>query len=39
MNADQGASPPTWQSQVLPTLKQFDIRHIAYVPDAGHAPT
>lgn len=34
-------SPPDpslpWQQQILPILKGFDIRHIAYVPDAGHS--
>ncbi|WPZ35915.1 thiamine pyrophosphate-binding protein [Thalassobaculum sp. OXR-137] len=27
----------TWQDQVLPILRNFDVRHIVYVPDAGHA--
>lgn len=34
MPAVQGQS---WQDQVLPILKSFDVRHVVYVPDAGHA--
>ncbi|MEH6546959.1 MAG: hypothetical protein V7701_11045 [Sneathiella sp.] len=26
-----------WQSQIYNILKEFDVRHMAYVPDAGHA--
>lgn len=26
-----------WQHRILPLLKQFDVRHVAYVPDAGHS--
>lgn len=26
-----------WQAQVLDTLRDHDVRHIAYVPDAGHS--
>ena len=28
---------PKWQHEILPILKQFDVKHIVYVPDAGHA--
>lgn len=36
--AEAGNDPATeWQHQVLPVLKQFDVRHVAYVPDAGHS--
>jgi sulfopyruvate decarboxylase alpha subunit len=28
---------PSWQDQILPVLKEYDVRHIVYVPDAGHA--
>lgn len=34
MPAVQGHS---WQDQVLPILKSFEVRHVVYVPDAGHA--
>lgn len=27
-----------WQERILPILKDFDVRHVVYVPDAGHAP-
>jgi sulfopyruvate decarboxylase alpha subunit len=26
-----------WQASILPLLKGFDVRHVVYVPDAGHA--
>lgn len=26
-----------WQQQVFDTLKSFDVKHVVYVPDAGHA--
>jgi len=28
---------PAWQDQILPILKSFDVRHVVYVPDAGHS--
>ena len=28
---------PTWPQQIHSILKKFDVRQIAYVPDAGHA--
>ena len=31
-------SSGNWQDEVFPILKSVDIRHIVYVPDAGHAP-
>lgn len=31
------AQAPSWQDQVLPILKSFDVKHVVYVPDAGHA--
>lgn len=27
----------SWQSQIMPTLKSLGVRHVVYVPDAGHA--
>ena len=27
----------SWQEQIYPILKAADIKHVAYVPDAGHA--
>jgi len=29
--------PPDWQQQIFDTLKGFDIKHVVYVPDAGHS--
>ena len=26
-----------WQSQIYDVLKEFNVRHMAYVPDAGHS--
>jgi sulfopyruvate decarboxylase alpha subunit len=37
MNGAEAGTPPGWQDQILPILKQFDVKHVAYVPDAGHA--
>ncbi|WP_420562926.1 thiamine pyrophosphate-binding protein [Thalassobaculum sp.] len=39
MMAERGQTQPgeTWQDQVLPILRRFDVRHVVYVPDAGHA--
>jgi sulfopyruvate decarboxylase alpha subunit len=31
------AAPASWPDAVLEVLKDFDVRHVAYVPDAGHA--
>ena len=28
---------PDWQQQIFDTLKSFDVKHVVYVPDAGHA--
>lgn len=32
-----GSQAISWQHRVYPLLKAADIKHIAYVPDAGHA--
>lgn len=34
---DNDQSPPGWQDEVFPILKSVGVRHLAYVPDAGHA--
>ena len=31
------AAEPAWQSDVMRVLKQHGIRHVVYVPDAGHS--
>ncbi len=31
------SSEADWRTQVYEILKSFDVRHIAYVPDAGHS--
>lgn len=36
MSSAASTAPP-WQRQILPILKSFDVRHVVYVPDAGHA--
>ena len=33
--ADEGAAD--WKSKVYEILKEFDVKHVAYVPDAGHS--
>ena len=30
-------APPDWREDVFTVLKQAGVRHVAYVPDAGHA--
>lgn len=30
-------SPIDWKTRVYQVLKDFDIKHVAYVPDAGHS--
>jgi sulfopyruvate decarboxylase alpha subunit len=30
-------APDDWQKDVFDALKALDVRHVAYVPDAGHA--
>src|SRR6266404_5758370 len=35
----QNPSSADWQMEVFRILKSFDIRHVVYVPDAGHATT
>jgi len=37
MNRDETKTVPTWQHQILPILKQFGVKHVVYVPDAGHS--
>src|SRR5712675_3709516 len=41
MSAPEPQNPTSadWQREVFRTLKSFDIRHVVYVPDAGHATT
>lgn len=34
---DNNQSPGNWQDDVFPILKAAGIKHIAYVPDAGHS--
>ena len=29
--------PVDWQSRIYDVLKEFDVKHMAYVPDAGHS--
>jgi sulfopyruvate decarboxylase alpha subunit len=33
---ENGLMAPTWPSQIYEQLKVFDVRQVAYVPDAGH---
>jgi sulfopyruvate decarboxylase alpha subunit len=35
--ADESSPTGGWQAQILPTLKRFDVKHLVYVPDAGHS--
>jgi len=37
MNMAQGSSTTGWQAQIMPVLKEAGIRHVVYVPDAGHS--
>ena len=37
MAEPQQAEAPNWRHDVFSVLKAHDIRHIVYVPDAGHA--
>ena len=37
MTPREAATAPDWQQQILPILKQFDVKHLVYVPDAGHS--
>jgi sulfopyruvate decarboxylase alpha subunit len=36
-SAGTGAGEPDWPAQVFALLKAAKVRHVAYVPDAGHA--
>ena len=31
------ADAPNWPSLVFDKLREFDVRHVTYVPDSGHA--
>jgi sulfopyruvate decarboxylase alpha subunit len=33
----QGETKPTWPRRIYHVLKEFEVRHVAYLPDAGHA--
>lgn len=33
----QGASGTSWQDEVFGVLKEHDVKHVVYVPDAGHS--
>jgi len=37
MSSGEDTATKDWQKQILPTLKGFDVRHVVYVPDAGHS--
>src|SRR3546814_10428478 len=37
MSGEQADAAEDWRHQILPILKSFDVKHIVYVPDAGHA--
>jgi sulfopyruvate decarboxylase alpha subunit len=37
MTTSNVGSAPQWQHEILPILKRFGVKHIVYVPDAGHA--
>lgn len=37
MSTQNPAPEPDWQASILPTLRNFGIRHVVYVPDAGHS--
>jgi sulfopyruvate decarboxylase TPP-binding subunit len=34
---DRSVQTASWPSQIFTILKQFDVRQVPYVPDAGHA--
>lgn len=34
---NEAMAKPGWQHEVLPLLKRHGVKHVAYVPDAGHA--
>jgi len=33
----QGEAKPTWPRRIYEVLTEFEVRHVAYLPDAGHA--
>lgn len=36
--ADAAApTAPSWQEEIFSILQRFDVRQVAYVPDAGHS--
>jgi sulfopyruvate decarboxylase TPP-binding subunit len=37
MDFGEDTAASGWQKHIIPTLKGFDIRHVVYVPDAGHS--
>ncbi len=37
MPGDRPEEMTDWQGQVMPVLKRFDVKHVVYVPDAGHS--
>ncbi|XDZ66562.1 thiamine pyrophosphate-binding protein [Alphaproteobacteria bacterium LSUCC0684] len=37
MDGGQDTAIRGWQDLIMPTLKGFDVRHVVYVPDAGHS--
>ncbi|MGE3710475.1 MAG: phosphonopyruvate decarboxylase [Hyphomicrobiaceae bacterium] len=37
MIPSEAEEDPGWQHQILPILKRFEVKHLVYVPDAGHA--
>ncbi len=36
-DSQSGASSKSWPGEIFQILKKFDVRQVAYVPDAGHA--
>ena len=34
---NQDNDKPDWRAQIYHVLKEFEVRHMAYVPDAGHS--
>ncbi|MDN4987844.1 phosphonopyruvate decarboxylase [Bradyrhizobium arachidis] len=35
--ADAADTAPSWPDDIFATLQRFDVRQVAYVPDAGHS--
>lgn len=38
-SAPDAPAEPNWQEDVYRVLKNHDVKHVAYVPDAGHSAT